>query len=147
MRKCGLGVEIVIFVALVGACGAYAGTAQQAASISEGDAQLAGLMFWKATKCHETEAAIFRFSDHVNILTRDHGSSVDGRPTGDTRISPLGAKFTQGMTCATQVSEGIREERSCPPNPYLKMSCRKFLRLFRSMKITRSDWQASQGFR
>ena len=88
MRKCGLGVEIVIFFALARACCAYAGTAQQAASISERDAQLAGLMDWKASKCHETDAVTDRFYDHVMILTGDHVSPADGGPTGDTRISP-----------------------------------------------------------
>ena len=137
MLKCKLSVGIVLFVSLTGAC--LASVTRSVSSISDADAERAGFLLDRARACHENEAVLKRFFDNVLVLTGNQKTPVDKDRNANEFISYAGAKFLETITCQVQTGQ------PCPSNPYLQMSCREFLHSFRQMRVTRSDWQASQG--
>lgn len=136
-----LGVVIALLVSISGASFASVAAARSVSSIGDADAERAGFLVGRARACHENKGVLDAFAKNVLILTGNENAPADKSTDEDEFITEAGARFLDTITCPVQTG------RSCPPNPYSKMSCRRFLHLFRNMKITRSDWQVSQGFR
>lgn len=134
IRRFSVGIGLSGWIAW--ACFAHVTAAQPAAAISNADAQLAGFMDVKANVCHADKAVMDRFYKHVMVLTESESAPEE------EFVSPRTAIYLTVLTCTVQ-----KGGRNCPASPYAKVPCGKFLRTFQHMRITRSDWRASDGFR